>query len=84
MIAGELTRSQGTTIHDQNLLTNEADPAFLAHLDAVGTARFDYVEFTLAMSVLVTLPRLLRGVSLLCVHLAEIRVLVVKLPQYRS
>ena len=78
---GNLLAPRGLTIHDRNLLTDEADLAFLAQLDAVGTVCFNYVKLTLAMSVLVTFPGLLRGVSSLCVRLARIRAFVVKLPQ---
>ena len=42
-LLGNLLAPRGLTIHDQNLPTDEAGLAFLAQLDAVGTARFDYV-----------------------------------------
>ena len=50
----------------------------------VWTGHFEFVEITLGMNVLVTLPYLLEEVSTLCQSLERTRTLVVIMPQYKS
>ena len=81
---GKLLPARGSTFRDRNLSGNKVDLASFTSSEAVRKGRFEFFEITLGMNVLVTLPYLLEEVSVLCRVLERIRVLKVRLLQYKS
>ena len=80
-MVGKLLPPRGLKFRDRNLRGDAVDLASFASLVAVWKGRFDFIEITLGINLLVTLPYLPEEVSVLCRIFERIRVLVVRLPR---